>query len=232
MKPKITLSMVVRNEENRYLKRVLESAREYIDEAVIIDDASTDRTAKICEEVLRCRKLYLIKNSVSKFGHEVQLRKQQWEETIKTNPEWIINLDADEIFEKKFKHEVKNLVLDPMADAYLFRLYDFWSETHYRSDRYWSAHRTYRWLFLLRYRPDAPVRWPESAQHCGRFPMMEFQCPKKSSLRIKHMGWSRPEDRQAKYERYKKLDPDAKYGWKEQYESILDMNPNQVAWME
>ncbi|MBF8263352.1 MAG: Glycosyltransferase involved in cell wall biosis [Parachlamydiales bacterium] len=224
--------MVVRNEANRYLRRVLEKARMYIDEAVIIDDASTDRTPEICQEVLQNVKLHLIKNSVSKFGNEVLLRKQQWEETIKTNPQWILNLDADEMFENKFKHEVKNLIAMPNADAFFFRLYDFWSEKHYRSDRFWCAHQAYRWLFLLRYQPDAPVRWPDSAQHCGRFPILPFQCPKKSSLRIKHYGWANEEDRLAKYNRYKKLDPDAKYGWKEQYESILDLNPNLIVWLE
>ena len=225
--------MIVRNEAGRYLRRVLDKARLYIDEAVIIDDASTDGTAAVCEQALQGIPLHLVKNSVSKFGNEVALRKQQWEETIQTNPDWIINLDADEMFENKFKHEVKNLIADPAADAYFFRLYDFWSETHYRSDRYWCAHHYYKWLFLLRYKPQPiPFRWAETAQHCGRFPILQFQSPRKSSLRIKHYGWAASEDRQAKYDRYKKFDPDAKFGWKEQYESILDPNPNLVSWLE
>lgn len=46
------------------------------------------------------------------------------------------------------------------------------------------------------------------------------------------MGWSRKEDREGKYSRYKKLDPDAIYGIKAQYDSILDINPNLVKWEE
>ena len=224
--------MVVRNEEHRYLQRVLEAAREYIDEAVIIDDASTDRTAQICQEVLRCCPLHFVKNSVSKFGCEVSLRKQQWEETVRTQPDWILNIDADEIFEKKFKHAVESLVASPNADAYCFRLYDFWNETHYRSDRYWCAHQYYKWMFLIRYNPAKTPVWSNFAQHCGRFPSLPFASPQKSTLRVKHLGWARAEDRQNKYERYKKLDPDAKYGWKEQYESILDPDPNLIVWRE
>lgn len=233
MPPKITLSMVVRNEEKRYLQRVLEKARFYINEAVIIDDASTDRSAEICKEILQGIPLLLIKNTVSKFGNEVSLRKQQWQETIQTHPEWILNLDADEMFENKFKTEIKNLVSMPDTDGYCFRLYDFWSETHYRSDRYWCAHHFYKWLFLIRYQPQqTPYYWGETPQHCGRFPILNLQKIRRSNLRIKHYGWAREEDRIAKYNRYKKLDPEAKYGWKEQYESILGPNPNLIPWME
>ncbi len=233
LKPKITLSMIIRNEADRYLRRVLEKARLYIDEAVIIDDASTDNSSAICKEMLQNIPLHLVKNSISKFGNEIALRKQQWEETIRTNPEWIINLDADEMFENRFKQDVKNLVAIPNVDGYCFRLFDFWSETHYRSDRYWCAHQNYQWLFLIRYHPQStPFQWRETQQHCGRFPILPLQCLKKSTLRIKHFGWAKPEDRLTKYNRYKKLDPDAKYGWKEQYESILDTNPNLIEWRE
>lgn len=225
--------MIVRNEADRYLRCVLEKARPYVDEAVIIDDASEDRTPEICQELLQGVRLHLIKNCVSKFGNEVSLRKQQWEETIKTNPEWILNLDADEMFENRFRHDVKKLVDAPGVDAWFFRLYDFWSETHYRSDRFWCAHHYYKWPFLIRYQKQSePFRWAETAQHCGRFPILPFHSPRKSNLRVKHYGWAREADRQAKYDRYKKLDPNARYGWKEQYESILDPHPNLVAWLE
>lgn len=229
--PRITLSMVVRNEENRYLRRMLESVREYITDALIIDDASTDRTPALCVEILRGIPFRLIRNNVSKFSHEVSLRRQQWEETLKMNPDWILALDADEIFEKKAATEMKQLAADPSADSYFFRLYDLWDEEHYRSDRYWSAHETWR-PFMIRWRPEMRVRWNEMAQHCGRFPAIECLQPKRSQLRLKHYGWAKPEERLAKYERYRRLDPDAKYGWKEQYDSILDPKPNLVRWTE
>ena len=40
------------------------------------------------------------------------------------------------------------------------------------------------------------------------------------------------EDRLYKYNRYKQLDPDAVYGIAEQYESILDPQPNLILWEE
>jgi hypothetical protein len=73
--------------------------------------------------------------------------------------------------------------------------------------------------------------WRETAQHCGRFPQtithFSYVC---HPARIQHFGWATPDDRQKKYKRYMQLDPDGVYGWKEQYQSILDEDPHLVAW--
>ncbi|MDV4151961.1 glycosyltransferase [Clostridium sp. AL.422] len=227
---KLTLSMIVKNEENRFLKEVLKSAREYIDNAVIIDDASTDNTIGIIEDIFKDIPYKLIRNEVSKFENEVDLRKQQWNETIKTNPDWILFLDADEIFEDNFKDYIKILMENTETDGYLFRLYDFWNNEEYREDNLWNAHSTYR-LFLIRYQENFKYKFKESAQHCGRIP---YNCINLSylatNLRLKHYGWSREEDRLEKYNRYMKLDPEGKFGNLEQYKSILDKKPHLVKW--
>lgn len=228
----LTLSMIVKNEADRYLKQVLNHHRQYIDQAVIIDDGSNDGTEDIIREVLRGIPLKLIKNNISQFHNEVKLRKQQWYETIKSNPGWILNLDADECFENKFSEEIDQLLSQDMVDVYGFRLYDFWDETHYREDRYWQAHAYYR-PFLLRYRPEFQYKWHHTPQHCGRFPYNITELPTAhSSLRLKHYGWSRQKDRVKKYLRYLMLDPDAIYGWKEQYQSILDDSPHLIEFKE
>lgn len=227
---KLTLSMVVKNEEKRYLKRVLNSVKGHIDEAVIIDDASTDNTVQICREILQGIPLHIIQNPRSMFANEVELRKKQWSETIKTNPDWILNIDADEIFEEGFWDNIQDIINKTDIDVYSFRLYDMWDEKHYREDKYWNAHSIYR-PFLLRYRPQFDYIWNEKAQHCGRFPAnMGTLKSATSEFRVQHFGWATPEDRTEKYKRYQLLDPDATYGIKEQYDSILDKDPNLIKW--
>jgi len=228
----ITLSMVVRNEAGKYLEEMLLNARKYINRAVIIDDESTDNTVEIIKRTLTDIPLTLIQNKKSRFSNEINLRKQQWEETIKTNPSWIISLDADEMFESRFADDIHTLINQDDYDVFCFRLFDFWEGECYREDEYWRAHLNYR-AFLIRYRDDFDYKWKETAQHCGRFPMNITQLPTaKSDLRLKHYGWANAEDRRHKYERYMLLDPDSRYGWKEQYESILDEKPNLVKWLE
>lgn len=229
---KITLSMIVKNEEGRYLSQVLNSLKGHINEAVIIDDGSTDNTIEMCREILKDIQVHIIQNEQSMFANEVELRKKQWTETIKTNPDWILNLDADEILEENFWVNAQKIINNKDADFYCFRLYDMWNETHYREDKFWNAHSIYR-PFLMRYQPNFNYIWNESPQHSGRFPVNLFSFQKlKSEFRIKHFGWATEKDRKEKYKRYQRLDPNAIYGIREQYDSIMDTEPNLIKWEE
>jgi len=224
--------MIVKNEEHRYLKRVLESAKKYIHDAVIIDDGSTDNTVNLCKNILQDIPHTIIENKQSKFHNEWKLRHQQWEASIKNNPDWIIFLDADEIFEERFAFAANELTKDKDCDLYSFRLYDFWDEMHYRDDQLWCAHNNYR-PFLLRYRHDFAYQFIQASQHSGRMPSNVFSLPNKTSeYRVKHYGWAKPEDRISKYNRYLTLDPNGLYGSMAQYMSILDPNPNLKKWIE
>jgi len=226
----ITLAMLVRNEADRYLRRVLEHARHFIDTAVVLDDASDDNTVEVCRETLRDIPLVLVSNKEPSFHNEIALRKQLWDLAVGTDPAWILILDADEIFEDRAVKELRLLAANPDVDVYAFRLYDMWDEKHYREDAYWRAHHYYR-PFMVRYLRDFPWEWQETPQHCGRFPQNITRLRWATSpLRVKHLGWIKAADRLAKYCRYKRLDPLGQYGIKEQYLSILDPKPNLVPW--
>ncbi|HBW38562.1 glycosyltransferase [Desulfosporosinus sp. BICA1-9] len=228
---KITLAMLVRNESGRHLKRVLKQTTEYIDHAIILDDASEDNSVELCQEILQGIPLTLLSNKEPLFHNEILLRRQLWEMAVRTNPEWIIILDADELFEEDAPKQLRELLSHSTKVDYLsFRLFDLWTETQYRDDPLWQAHRWYR-PFIVRNIPNFQAQWQETPQHCGRFPKNIINLRGGTSpLRIKHLGWVRPQDRLAKYYRYQTLDPNGTYGNLEQYRSILDPSPNLIVW--
>ncbi|KLU62984.1 glycosyl transferase family 2 [Peptococcaceae bacterium CEB3] len=231
-RPRITLGMLVRDEADRYLRQVLRQARQYIDAAVILDDASEDRSVEICRQELADLPLTLVSNPEPGFENEINLRKQLWTLACETSPGWILILDADEIFEEKAAASLRGLLTDPEAFFFAFRLYDMWAEGFYREDTYWNAHHTYR-PFLVRHQAGLSYQWRETPQHCGRFPQTVLEFPgKRSDLRVKHLGWQSAPDRLRKYERYKKLDPLAAHGVAGQYESILDPKPHLLPWRD
>lgn len=230
----ITLGMLLRNEAGRYLEEVLSHTTQYVSRAVILDDASEDNSAEICQSIFQEKgiPLTLISNKQAGFHNEILLRKQLWEMLIASHPSWILCLDADEIFEDSAPTQLRALSARNDVDYFAFSLYDMWSCTHYREDDNWTAHRYYRPL-LLRYNPHFEYLWKETPQHCGRFPMNIINLQGEiSPLRIKHLGWMKPQERLEKYFRYKRLDPHAAYGIASQYDSILDPSPNLVPWKD
>lgn len=227
---KLVLAMIVRNESQGVLRQLLRTVSGCIDEAVIVDDASTDGTAELCREMLQEVPLAIFQNPSSMFHQEYKLRMLAWDLVRSTDPNWILFLDADEVPEDSFAKEVRSLIDQVEYDWIAFRLYDMWDEIHYRSDSLWTAHTRY-WPLLLRYLPGFPYVWRETNQHCGRMPMNALSLPGlRSHLRVKHFGWADPGRRKVKYERYLQLDPDGRYGNTDQYGSILDPHPNLVAW--
>ncbi len=230
--PVLTLAMLVHDEADRYLGQGLEHISKYADNAVILDDASTDDTVKICRKKLKDIPIKIVSNEKSGFDNELKLRKQLWKMVLETDPDWILCLDADEIFEDRAITYIRKLIRNTEVDVYAFRLYDFWDSKYYREDQYWNAHLRYS-PFLIRYQPQFSYSWNEKPLHCGRFPANITKLPtSKSSLRIKHFGWAGKKDREDKYEKYMRLDPEGEYGDIEQYESILDPDPNLKKWVE
>jgi cellulose synthase/poly-beta-1,6-N-acetylglucosamine synthase-like glycosyltransferase len=224
--PRLTLAMLLRNEEGRYLEKSISSVLTHVNNAVILDDASTDNTEKICRDMFKDIPLLYHRNEIPGFNNEINLRKQLWDFTISTDPDWILCLDADEIMDDNIGGELRDIFNCYTADVVGFRLYDMWNESWYRSDNLWNAHNRFFQL-MVRYQPFFEYKWQETSLHCGRFPFNILeQTTIYSHVRVKHFGWAKEEDRRKKFERYMELDPDGKFGIMAQYQSILDDNPN------
>ena len=221
---------LIRNEaaKNRWLKQFLVQMKLICDRVVVLDDASTDNTADMCEnmgfEVYRSRK--------SLWGENELLQRQElWKCTTQGAKygDWILCLDADELLVSEHINFIKYLLssLDRFdINGLAFRLFDMWDNNHYREDKWWTAHFR-QWPMAVKYQ-DIEYEWIDKKLHCGRFPKNAASKCVATWIPIKHMGWSKEEFRQAKYERYIQIDPEGKNGILEQYKSIIDENPNLI----
>ncbi|UQZ84760.1 Glycosyl transferase family 2 [Paenibacillus konkukensis] len=229
---RLTAMMQVRNESGRYLKQVLAELCTFVDDIVVVDDGSTDDTVAICQACPKVAKLVALKTS--RFGQEWELRSLLWEAAVSTSPDWLLSVDADELYEDKAKRQMRELIDQDRYDWVGFRFYDLWGgTTHYREDAHWNVHKHHT-MALLRYFPQFPYAYPRWDHHVPRLPLPCIALPGLlTDLRVKHLGWAGSlEDRVRKYLRYKQIDPEGRWGSLAQYESILDLNPNLIEWKE
>lgn len=215
-KSRLVAMMPVKNEADRYLTQALEELSEFVDQIVVLDDASTDATPEICASF---PKVILHRSKTPEFlVNESRFRARLWDLTAQAEPDWILAIDADEFFEERIKYEIDFLIDQDHYDAVEFRLFDFWNGmTHVRVDGGWNPWPK-RVRMLVRFHPGRTYTWPDRRLHCGRIPLelkgmlTVFQ----SDLRVKHFGWARPEDIKRKYERYRSIEES------EHLKSVLD----------
>jgi len=113
---KIPLSLVVitKNEEENIVK-CLESAYNWADEIVIVDDESTDQTVAIAEK-------YADRIFHRRMDNEGKHRNWAY---AQAKNEWVLSLDADEYVTEELKEEISQAIKNPQFHAYSIPLRNF-----------------------------------------------------------------------------------------------------------
>ncbi len=103
---------------------------ELVDEIVIVDNGSTDGTLKIYSQFPKV--VDVIKTKGFHEGRDKHLAHQL---ARKRKPDWMIYLDADEVFESTFTRTKLEKICRGNHDAIGVRLFHFWlSKKFYRVD--------------------------------------------------------------------------------------------------
>lgn len=173
--------MCVRNEANRYLSEVLADLVEYVDEIVILDDASTDNTVEVCKSFKKTFVRVLPKPLWR--TDESQIRRKLYDLTITRHPDWILAVDADEIWENRFKTEVRKMMEGPY-NWYAFKWYHLWTRNSY----FLITHSRKGCMF--RFISGKSRAFFDMRRHCGRLPIWVYKDPKGklTDIRVKHLG--------------------------------------------
>jgi glycosyltransferase involved in cell wall biosynthesis len=108
---KISCIIIIYNEE-KVIKRCLDSIKGYVDEIIIIHDGKcTDNSLKICKKYTK--KIYELEHKGMCEFHYINALKY-----AKYN--WIMKLDADEFLSKPIQDRLDNLINSKDYDAYEF----------------------------------------------------------------------------------------------------------------
>ncbi len=203
-------ALLVRNEADRYLARVLTAMRPFCDAIVALDDGSTDATADVCR-AHGCDVTTADSAGADWWGSarpEAPRRAELWRLAAeRAGPGgWVLVFDADMELVGLRPEDLRKLA-DPaiLTNAWAWVLYDAWNaDTRHRVDGHWQASVHPRvWMVRVPTEPFEPA-WPRQDVHVGHFPanlsMNIGVVPPPAGWR--HLAYVRPEDRARKHAQY------------------------------
>jgi len=184
---------------------------EFSDAVLLLDDRSTDETAKIAES-LGCRVKKRAANQYPAWGHETPARVELWKwgvevgRSLDAANSWLLICDADMLLQG----DPRSLCLSWEAAAWAWPLADLWdAETTYRVDGPWSiGPNTPRpWLFRVTGWPEGfTPAWSGRGIHSGHHPTNFGQVGPclvaPPEVHWRHLGWLLRSHREAKAEQY------------------------------
>ncbi len=117
--PKISLCMITKNEE-KFLKQCLDSIKDLVDEIIIVDTGSTDKTKEIAKE---------FNAKIFDFKWIDDFSAARNESLKHATCDWILVLDADETISEKDHKNIKKVIKENKFPIVSF------NQRHYTNDQ-------------------------------------------------------------------------------------------------
>ena len=102
IKPLLSVAMITFNEE-RIIEKTLSAIHNWVDEIVVVDSYSTDKTI----DILECFNVTLYKQKWQGYSKQKNLALSKCTGT------WILVLDADEVVDNLLKKEILESIKNP-----------------------------------------------------------------------------------------------------------------------
>jgi len=222
----------------KYIRESLERTSEFADQIIVNLCRSTDNTEKIVREFPKVTKINVYN------GPHKEDEERNWllQEALKLyeqgEADWCISIDGDEVYEESFVKNCKKMMVnpDPEVFAYWCQWRTIWErklgKEYYRTDSTFGQFANYRFFRLGK----GQEIWSEHPEgfHCGSAPIFPPELLRWSKVRVKHLGYDTPEQRQKKYEWYEANDNfKSKRGIGfDDYSHLISKNPKLQLWKD
>jgi len=127
-----------------------------------------------------------------------------------TDPDWLLMMDIDEVFEDHVADVIGEMMAQEQYVAWGFRMLHFWrGKTHFRVDDVWGRETTDH-IHPRLFRNQPSLYYPPQHIHGAHILGLEGACAL-AGVCIKHYGYSFPDKVREKYDRYMQVDPEGHY---------------------
>jgi glycosyltransferase involved in cell wall biosynthesis len=188
----------------KWIGESLEKTSELCDEIVVLDDGSTDRTLEIVRKFPKVVELRHYERELNEFRD----RQELLEMAKGRNPDWILAIDGDEVWEEKVDRAYLDRLMNPPnpdINSYIVRYFAFWDDLeNYRSDGIFgrmSNIRLFRNLPDQKFWTDHPVGF-----HVNSVPPQPSGGEALTNIRVLHFGYVDEKERRRKWEWYEAQD--------------------------
>lgn len=216
------IGIMVCGPNEKYLKKSLDEFKRLCDDAIIATNNADENTIKTIEE----------------YGFKHYEDNREWglfQPDIKTSlleragelaPDWIIAIDADEVFCPSFTRDEAEKLTQRGEIAYYFLVVNLYNdEKHFAHSkgiqRFWN-------IRFYKYMPEYGLQFQRKSLHCGLGPPITYKYGWHAPFYLLHYGLMLPEDRQRKIERYRKYDPTRRYKAGAYYDELGQELPMKV----
>src|SRR3990167_4398999 len=207
----IGLGLTTKGEAGRYMKKTLLNFQRLCDDVIICTNNAGEGEKQL----------------IKKFGFWQYEDNREWgkfQYLIKTdllkragrlNPDWIIALDMDEVFDEHFSRREAELLTAQKEIGFHFYIVNLWNDKeHYNKGlSFWN-------IRFYQFRPELGLEFAKKNVHCGLAPPVFYHYGWHAPFYVEHYGLMRQEDRASKIKRYEQYDPRAIYKGREYYESL------------
>lgn len=191
----------------RYIKATLDQFKALCDKVVIVCN-NTDQATR---------------DLILSYGFEIREDNRVWgenqhkikEDLVKSlevyKPDWLVCLDMDEVFHNMTRERFESMA--DQCDAMYVYIVNLWNDGWKRQWSFWNI-RAWKWNGITKF-VNRPL-------HCGLAPEWAYHYGSDVPVLLIHSGLKDKDKRDAKIERYKTFDPNAKYRSKGYYDGLAD----------
>jgi len=170
-----------------------------VDEIVIVDNGSTDGTIQTYNYF---PKIVTVKKT--RGYNEARDKNLVHQLGKKRNPDWMVFLDADEVFESALTRSKLEGLCSSSHDALGIRIFHFWlSKTHFRADDYYFTR--YTTIPFPRIFKNTDYIYFDKKKRIHSWFAKGYKNLKDVKYRIKHYGFIYPEQIKGKVDLYESL---------------------------